>query len=377
MKFQNTVVIDIYIYFIIIVFEAYPFINHVYWTGPAFSGWLPGVAESGLMDSERVSSSERTRWTSSWTNCEGRSSWLKPERIDYSQKILDNLISIKGFRTSRILQEDVKRITNEYTNSKRFLSLLKHVCSISCLWINWFKQHSTKSTNQKKKVMYNRDWKKVERYIENQVLGFSVHLPPFEWGRSSRTHIILFLTDDSSFFLPLHSSVHSLHYFITSIFVPLLYLVPRFHFTTLVHPQESKEMTPEMSFGVAMSVLGGGLVLARVVTVRGSRSPRPRWWFLLFRAGHRVRSVRPLGIVGWSRARSPMFLGIGGIRGSHRSFLTPSVFSPAVHVRCSIGRGLHRVRGRGSRGSSGRGPAGSRRWWRGEDVIPQFFQDRW
>ena len=26
--------------------------------------------------------------------------------------------------------------------------------------------------------MYNRDWKKIELYIENQVLGFSVHLPP-------------------------------------------------------------------------------------------------------------------------------------------------------------------------------------------------------
>ena len=37
-KFQNTVVIDMYIYIIIIVYEAYPFINHVYWTGPAFSG---------------------------------------------------------------------------------------------------------------------------------------------------------------------------------------------------------------------------------------------------------------------------------------------------------------------------------------------------
>ena len=145
------------------------------WTGPAFSGRLPGVVESGLMDSERVSSSERTMWTSSRNNCEGRSSWLKPERIDYSQTILDNLISIKGFRTGHILQEDVQQITNEYTNSKRFLSGLKHVCSISCLWINWFKQRNTKSTNHKKKVMYNRDWKKVERYIENRVLGFSVH----------------------------------------------------------------------------------------------------------------------------------------------------------------------------------------------------------
>ena len=37
-----------------------------------------------------------------------------------------------------------------------------------------------KGYNQKEKVMYNRDWNKVERYIENRVLGLSVHLPPFE-----------------------------------------------------------------------------------------------------------------------------------------------------------------------------------------------------
>ena len=31
-----------------------------------------------------------------------------------------------------------------------------------------------KDGDQKKRIMYNRDWKKVERYFEDQVLGFSV-----------------------------------------------------------------------------------------------------------------------------------------------------------------------------------------------------------
>ena len=33
---------------------------------------------------------------------------------------------------------------------------------------------------ESERVKYNRDDKDVERYFQNQVLGFSVHLPPFE-----------------------------------------------------------------------------------------------------------------------------------------------------------------------------------------------------
>ena len=70
--------------------------------GP-FPGRSPGVVESGLTVSERVRSLERTIRVSSRNDEAGRSFLLVPERIDYSQTILDKLISIKGFRTNRIL----------------------------------------------------------------------------------------------------------------------------------------------------------------------------------------------------------------------------------------------------------------------------------
>ena len=102
-------------------------------TGP-FPAGSPGVVESGLKASERVSSSRRMKERVQRSNCEGWSSWRRPERIDYSQTIMDNIISVKGFRTNRILQEVVKRITIKYMNSKRLLSMLKQTrpfCNLS------------------------------------------------------------------------------------------------------------------------------------------------------------------------------------------------------------------------------------------------------
>ena len=133
-----------------------------------------------------------------------------------------------------------------------------------------------------------------------------------------------------------------------------------FHFTTLIHPQESEEATPEMSFRVSMSVSGGGTVLARIITAWGSRLPRPRWWFIFFGAGQSARMVRSLGIVGGPSARSPMLVRIGGVGHNHCSFLSPAVLGPAVSVGRSIGGGWNCVRGPRGRSSGGRGPTGLR-----------------
>ena len=48
-------------------------------TGPLMAS-SPGVVEYGLKASKRVSSSRRTKERIQRSNCEGRSSWRRPER---------------------------------------------------------------------------------------------------------------------------------------------------------------------------------------------------------------------------------------------------------------------------------------------------------
>ena len=145
--------------------------------------------------------------------------------------------------------------------------------------------------------MYNRDGKKVDSALRIRFWAFWFICPPLSEA------VLAKVTLSSGFngwffiiiFLPLYYSLQ----YSSRLFVSLhSQAALRFHFTTLIHPQESEEATPEMSFWVSMSVSGGGPVLARIITAWGSRSPMPRWWFVFFGAGQSVRMVRSLGIVG-------------------------------------------------------------------------------
>ena len=78
-------------------------------TGP-FPVGSPGVAESGLKVSGRGGLSEGTTRTNFWNIKEGRSFRLVPERIDYSQMILDKLISSE--KVSELIVSFKKTLAN-------------------------------------------------------------------------------------------------------------------------------------------------------------------------------------------------------------------------------------------------------------------------
>ena len=104
------------------------------WTGPALSGRFPGVVKSGLEVSE-------WGWLSGKTKCEnsrnverGRPFRSVPERIYYSQQIPVQIsLQQRGFRTSRILREDV----NKSPISTRFLRDLWEGWNTFVLFVIW------------------------------------------------------------------------------------------------------------------------------------------------------------------------------------------------------------------------------------------------
>ena len=133
-----------------------------------------------------MSSSERTSGTSSEATAKAGLPGESLKGIGYSQTILDKLISLEKV-SELIVSFEKTLIDHEWVHEFWEIYVrLKHVSSISCLWINWFCQRNTKSTIVKENVMYNRDWKKVERYISNHVLGFSV-----QYVHSSRFVLLL------------------------------------------------------------------------------------------------------------------------------------------------------------------------------------------
>ena len=162
-----------------------------------FSGRFPGVVKSGLSGSERGWASEKTKFANSRNVKGGRPFRLVPERTDYSQRIpVQNDLQQRGFRTSRILREDV----NESLISTRFQGImkgLKHVCSILDLWINCplctVRSYSRiqlgtirgySGSKKKERVMYSSIIRKAGRgrpgTRATRILGFSVQLTAWQ-----------------------------------------------------------------------------------------------------------------------------------------------------------------------------------------------------